>query len=143
MKRKLFFILTIFISSSILISCTKKTEVNPSEAKTKSVSTVVTSSGNTKESAQSTLTEKDAIGKIEKIIGSLAEGYKLEFDRMDTREGKEYFVIHFFETVIDNPETGESHQTTVTWYYVNKKTGEVYEWDLIEDKLKEVSAIGK
>lgn len=138
MKKLTFLILTAFITSSLLISCTKKVEVNPSNVKPNSVNTVVTSN-NSNNVESSILTEKDALEKVKKVTGSLAEGYKLEFDRLETRGQKEYFVIHFFETVIDNPETGESHQATVTWYYVNKLTGEVYEWDLIEDKLKEVA----
>lgn len=85
------------------------------------------------------LTKEDAEENVKKIIGDVANGFALEFDHMDNRDGKDYFVIHFYESVIDNPDTGEGHRATVAWYYVDKSTGEVYEWDLIADKLSNVS----
>ncbi|WP_413307890.1 lipoprotein [Bacillus sp. 1P10SD] len=37
------------------------------------------------------------------------------------------YIIHVYEFVVDNPQTGEGHSSTLGWYGVNKKTKMVYD----------------
>lgn len=83
--------------------------------------------------------EKDAISSVQNVLGKLPQNYKLSFDHIVVRENKRYYVIHFYEDVLDNPDTGEGHMATIAWYMVEEKTGIVYLWDLIEDKLSVAS----
>lgn len=133
-------ITTLLIASTfslISIGCGRKvTKDITTTEKPNTINTIETSS--TVEDKKE-ITEKEAIEKVKIAIGDIADGFVLEYDHMDKKEGNTYYVIHFFEKVIDNKETGESHQATVAWYYVDKNTGDVFEWDLIEDKLKKLS----
>lgn len=85
-----------------------------------------------------TITQEDALTIVSKIVGTLPKGYHLSFDHIQKVDNKEYYVIHFYEVVVDNPQTGESHTATYEWYYVDKITGMVYKLDIASDSLIEV-----
>lgn len=59
----------------------------------------------------------------------------LEVDRQDTRKGRNYFVVHGYHLVIDDPKTQEGHTATFGWYFVDCATGAVFLWNQITDKL--------
>ncbi|WP_139904714.1 hypothetical protein [Clostridium thermarum] len=143
MKKLSSLILIIVICFSLLLGCAKKALKDESQTKlansTKIENTETSVPVENKAEEKIELTQEDAVENVKKLIGDIAEGYALEFDHMDKRDGKDYFVIHLYETVIDDPDTGEGHRATVTWYFIDKSNGEVYEWDLVADKLNKVS----
>jgi hypothetical protein len=143
MKKLTSLIVIIVMSFSLQMGCTKK-DIKVSSS-TKPTNTAIIDKtetsvpGESKADEKKEITERVALERVEKTIGDIAKGFTLEFDHMDKRDGRDYFVIHFYETVIDNPDTGEGHRATVAWYYVEKSNGDVYEWDIIEDKINKVS----
>lgn len=84
------------------------------------------------------INEKQAYNEMLKAIGKMPEGYSYRLEDIRQRAGREYYVFQVFESVIDNSETGEGHTATLNWYFVDRKTGEVYVWDLAEDLLSPV-----
>jgi len=81
------------------------------------------------------LSEKAAIQKVLDKIKP-AKSARLKVDRTEEREGRSYFVIQGYEVVIDDPKTGLGHTATWGWYYVDRQSGAVFEWDIVEDVLK-------
>lgn len=85
-----------------------------------------------------TISEDTAIDKVRAVLGSIKDGYGFEMDNVQNKDGVDYYVIKYYENVIDNPVTGEGHTATIDWFYVDKHTGDVYEWDVAQDKLNPV-----
>jgi len=83
------------------------------------------------------ITEKEAVGAVTKKIGRpLPDKSYITVERMEEREGRFYYLAHIYENVIDDAKTGTGHTATWGWYFVDQQNGNVYEWDLAEDKLK-------
>lgn len=82
-----------------------------------------------------TITKSDAEQIIRNIKGNLPKNYFVQYDNTQSRDGREYYVIHIYEFVVDDPATSEGHTATFGWYMVDKQTGKAFEWDLGSDKL--------
>ncbi|KIL35029.1 hypothetical protein SD71_15265 [Cohnella kolymensis] len=67
-----------------------------------------------------TLTKADAEKLVRKHLK--LDSKPAIYVEYDHNEGAEY-LIHVYEVVIDDPNTGEGHTATWGWYYVNPKTG--------------------
>ncbi|WP_410506223.1 tetratricopeptide repeat protein [Haloimpatiens sp. FM7315] len=70
----------------------------------------------------------EACNLAKKYANNKVENTKYKYDHMDKKGDIQYYVIHAFEDMSD-------HIATNGWYYVDKFTGKVYEWDLASDKL--------
>lgn len=75
-----------------------------------------------------TITEEKAVELTSKYYRTKNENTKFVFDHEDIKNNEIYYVIQVFDNM-------EDHSATMGWYYVNKKSGKIYEWDLGEDKL--------
>lgn len=89
----------------------------------------------------SDLTDMEALDKVKALYASnfdkvLMENsadsyyYKLEdADYYLVSEGLEedgiHYLIHLYEFVLDEPDTGTGHTVTYGWYAVNKQTGRI------------------
>lgn len=82
-----------------------------------------------------TITKSDAEQIIRNIKGNLPKNYFIQYDNTQSRDGREYYVIHIYESVVDDPATGEGHTATYGWYWVDKQTGKAFEEDLGSNKL--------
>jgi bla regulator protein BlaR1 len=51
--------------------------------------------------------------------------YMIQYDNYIESDEGEFYIIHEFEVVTDNLETGEGHTATSNWYKVDAKTGVV------------------
>lgn len=49
--------------------------------------------------------------------------YYLVFEGFESNE--EYYLMHLYEFVLDEPETGIGHTVTYGWYTLDKNTGEI------------------
>lgn len=67
---------------------------------------------------------------IKSTFSVLPKNNYVIYDHMDDVDGTLYYVLHGFESVIDNEETGVGHSATWGWYYLDAVDGVVYEWDL-------------
>jgi hypothetical protein len=123
MKRKIFLLLIILC---LCVSGCKKHYIN--EATQSSNATVIKS-----------ITQQDAFTKVKNIVGNPGKGYHLDFDHMQMVNNKQYYVMHLYEIVIDDKETGDSHTATYGWYYVDKETGDVYQLNLPSNNLVKIS----
>lgn len=79
-------------------------------------------------SSTSTSTNKSAISEAQ-AIQLVKDKYKLNGSSylvtdVDHEEDQMY-VVHVYENVVDDADTGLSHTATYGWYYVNKTTGEI------------------
>lgn len=74
------------------------------------------------------ITEEQAVELISKCYKTKNENTKFVFDHEDIRDNETYYVIQVFDSM-------EDHSATTGWYYVSKKSGKAYEWDLAENKL--------
>ncbi|WP_368488583.1 hypothetical protein [Clostridium sp. BJN0013] len=79
-------------------------------------------------SESNTITKEKAVELTAKYYKTKNENTKFVFDHEDIRDNETYYVIQVFDSM-------EDHSATAGWYYVNKKSGQVYEWDLGENKL--------
>ncbi len=83
------------------------------------------------------ITEKEAVTAVTKKIGRpLPDKSYITVERIEEREGRFYYLTHIYENVIDDQKTGTGHTATWGWYFVDQQSGNVFEWDLAEDKLK-------
>lgn len=87
-------------------------------------STANTSSGDITKDEASEIVSKIIINKIPKV--------KVEFDHIQKRDGKSYYVVRAYDDMGD-------HISTLGWYYVQINTGKAFEWDLIEDTLTSIN----
>jgi len=81
------------------------------------------------------ITQEDALHSIYNLVGPLKDGYYINYDHLETLNDKKYYVIQYYEVVLDNTETGEGHTVTYDWFYVDKRTGEIYRLDIIKNVL--------
>ncbi|KAJ51156.1 tetratricopeptide (TPR) repeat protein [Clostridium tetanomorphum] len=65
---------------------------------------------------------------VKKQLKGNNDKMKFNYDHDDVKNGVQYYVIQAFEDLSD-------HVATSGWYYVDKNTGKVYEWDLSSDLL--------
>ena len=72
-----------------------------------------------------TISKEEAINIASKIVGELPKGYHLDYDSIQKIDNKEYHMIHFYETIIDNQQTGASHIATCEWYYIDISDGNI------------------
>jgi len=79
--------------------------------------------------------EKEAIFELSKYLGSLPKGFSIRFDHIQDRDGKKYYMLQYYESIIDNMKTGEGHSATIAWYYVEESTGSIYKLDIIANNL--------
>lgn len=78
--------------------------------------------------AESNMTPEEAVKSVIRHIKNNASSVKYSYDHTQKRDDKSYYVIQVYEDMKD-------HTATLGWYYVDSKTGKVYEWNLVEDKL--------
>lgn len=81
------------------------------------------------------ITQRDAINIVGKTVGVLPKGFYLTFDHEETLKNKAYYVFHYYESVIDDLQTGEGHSVTYEWFYVDKNNGDIYKLDVISGEL--------
>ena len=82
------------------------------------------------------ITPEEAVQIIARKLGRLkVKKSHLDFDRTEDRDGRSYHVVHGYEVVVDDPVTGDGHTATWGWFFVDRKSGAAYKWDLAEDKL--------
>ncbi|WP_298846610.1 protein kinase domain-containing protein [Clostridium sp.] len=86
-----------------------------------------------------TISKEEAINIASKIVGELPKGYHLDYDSIQKIDNKEYHMIHFYETIIDNQQTGASHKATCEWYYIDISDGNIYRMDTATGKLVKVT----
>jgi serine/threonine-protein kinase len=86
-----------------------------------------------------TISKEEAINIASKIVGELPKGYHLDYDSIQKVDNKEYHMIHFYETIIDNQQTGASHKATCEWYYIDISDGNIYRMDTATGKLVKVT----
>lgn len=95
-------------------------------------------SGKASESTKTEITSKDAIEKVKGILGTIPSGHYVTYDTDVTQDGKNYYVIHYYEVVVDNKSTGDSHTVTYGWYYVDKSNGDVYSMDQTTGNIQKI-----
>jgi Tfp pilus assembly protein PilE len=92
----------------------------------------------TVKNSDSTSNEKLTSEKATEIIKNLTKNKypdaKVVYDHQQSRDGKNYFVIHVYDYMPDQQST-----STIGWYYVEVNAGKAYEWDLITDKLTPIN----
>ncbi len=90
---------------------------------------------------QEVLTEQEALDRVKakyatnfsKVIREDGESYFYELDIADYYlvseglEGEHNYLIHLYEFVVDEDETGIGHTVTYGWYAVDRRTGEIEE----------------
>lgn len=76
------------------------------------------------EEANKPLTHEQAEELVKKHLNLSEPNIKVVYDH-DADNGD--YIIHVYEFVVDNPQTGEGHTATWGWYGVNKQTKTVYD----------------
>ncbi len=74
------------------------------------------------------ISEEDAMDLVGNVGKNKYDRFSLMPSGTENVNNKMFYVIRLFE---DHP----THIATLGWYYVDSETGDVYEWDLIEDEL--------
>lgn len=85
------------------------------------------------------VTEANAIERVSRIVGTLQKGWYLEVDHSGTVDGRSYYIVHFYEEVIDDEKEKVGHTVTYGWYYVDMDNGDVFEMDIATGKLMKPS----
>lgn len=75
---------------------------------------------------------KEQAAELIRSIKNFEGNIICKYDHDDTKANVEYYVIHAFESMPD-------HSATIGWYYVEKKSGKAFEWDLISDTLTPIN----
>ncbi|MCY6369281.1 tetratricopeptide repeat protein [Clostridium ganghwense] len=78
--------------------------------------------------SSSGVTQQQACKIVERYVKHKGVKTIFEYDHDENRNGVNYYVIHAFDDMGD-------HIATSGWYYVDKKTGKAYEWDLVSDNF--------
>lgn len=87
------------------------------------------------------ITEQEALDRVKakyatnfsKVIREDGESYFYKLDFADYYlvsegpEGERYYLIHLYEFVVDEEDTGIGHTVTYGWYAVDRRTGEIEE----------------
>jgi uncharacterized membrane protein len=89
---------------------------------------VVKSEAGVSDGSQKNITVEQAVKTASECYGDKNKNTKFVFDHETVRDNIHYYVIQVFDSM-------EDHSATSGWYYINKKNGKAYEWDLNEDKL--------
>lgn len=87
---------------------------------------------NNAKDSYSKITKDKAVQLVVKSVKQKSSNTKFTFDHETTRNNINYYVIHGFDNMQD-------HAATSGWYYVDKSSGKVYEWDLTNDKLNMIN----
>jgi hypothetical protein len=74
------------------------------------------------------ITGDNAVKLVRNRVKSDEPNASFTFDHIETKDNVEYYVVHAFDSM-------EDHGATTGWYYVDKSTGKVYEYDLVSNKL--------
>lgn len=148
MNKKIIVISLIYLSV-FMVGCTNKQtkQINAVSSNNKQSSTNSSQSKNDttntitviKNQVIKTITQGSAFNIVSKMVGTLPNGYHLDYDHIQPVDNKEYYVIHLYEVVVDNRETGDSHTVTYEWYYVDIITGNVYKLDVPNNTLIKVN----
>ncbi|PKM95490.1 MAG: hypothetical protein CVU84_05335 [Firmicutes bacterium HGW-Firmicutes-1] len=62
----------------------------------------------------------------DKLVGKYQK-FSVSEDRMETMNNRDFYVLRVFENY-------EDHIATLGWYYFDRLSGEIYEWDLVNDE---------
>lgn len=122
-------------SSSDKKDAPKKNNVQQNETNKTSSNDTVNNNVSSQQDNSRAVTEEEAVNIASKYVGTLPKGYHLDFEYVDSRDNKEYYVIHYYESVIDDEATGLGHEATYNWFYVDKNNGDFYRLDVATDKL--------
>ncbi|EZP75192.1 hypothetical protein H839_16868 [Parageobacillus genomosp. 1] len=102
----------------------KKEEKNESESQPASGNQDQNNSAAEETDEQHKLTSEEAEQLVRKHLNiGTQSNLRVKYDH-DNEKG--HYVIHVYEFVVDNPETGEGHTATVGWYAVDPKSKRVY-----------------
>lgn len=74
------------------------------------------------------ITGDNAVKLVRNRVKNDEPNASFTFDHIETKDNVEYYVVHAFDSM-------EDHGATTGWYYVDKSTGKVYEYDLVNNKL--------
>lgn len=73
--------------------------------------------------AQKMYSKLEAVELVKKkFAGSLTPAHVVEYDHDDE---KGHYVIHVYQTVVNNFQSGDSYTSTYGWFSVNPSTGEI------------------
>ena len=101
------------------------------EEKAQKEANAVSASGESNTNGALTKEEK-ASEMVRKIIINKTPKVKVEYDHIQNRGGKNYYVVRAYDDMGD-------HISTLGWYYVQVDTGKAFEWDLIADTLTPIN----
>ena len=137
-------LLVTLISLSIFMAGCANKQAKPVTAKVSTNKQIPANTSKPKDTSAATtqnktITKDDAFNIVSKMVGPLPKGYHLDYDHTQTVDSKEYYVIHLYEVVVDDEQTGVSHTVTYYWYYVDIITGTVYKLDVPNNTLIKVA----
>lgn len=73
---------------------------------------------------------------IKNTLEPLPKNYVVDCESIEDMEGKLYYVLHEYESVVDNKQTGAGHTATLGWYFLDAVDGTVYKWNLAEKAVE-------
>lgn len=79
------------------------------------------------QNAKNSYSSEEAFDILLSKISGKYQNFSIMEENTEMMNNKEYYVFRVFEDAKD-------HIVTLGWYYVDSTSGEVYEWDLINDK---------
>lgn len=124
---KMFYLMFVFAVVLLLTSCKTNNDNNSSE---KNINSDVLSS------MQTSLSEEDAVDLITKIIGNANGKRIIDINGSKTVDNVVYYVVHAYSLSIPLDEEGTQISYTYGWYYVNRLTGQAYEYDMTSEEFK-------
>lgn len=83
-------------------------------------------------SSKALFTEQEAIYRVA-YVANLPDSARYLVDSTERRQGSDYYIVKAYQVIDDGG--GLSHTSTVGWYYVDMYTGDVFEWDISDDRL--------
>ncbi|MBA5850413.1 hypothetical protein H2684_03645 [Clostridium sp. cel8] len=87
-----------------------------------------TSKDNTSINTNKGITKDQAVELVNKYAQKGDKNAKCIFDHEQMKDNRKYYVIHVFDEM-------EDHIATTGWYYVDILNGNVYEYDIANNKL--------
>lgn len=95
-------------------------------------------------SSRKEIRAEDAVRIVSQKLGfEPRNNSHLVVDRLEQRNGRNYFVLHGYNLVITDPVQQTGHTATWGWFFADAQTGASYEWDVIQDRLVPLQSTGK
>jgi tetratricopeptide (TPR) repeat protein len=102
----------------------KESNENMTENKNEGKSQVSNSNSTEETENQRQLTHAEAEQLVRKYLNM--DDQSNLYVRYDHDNEKGHYVIHVYEFVVEDPETGEGHTATIGWYAVDPKSKQIY-----------------